>query len=404
MSCSYIVIGANYGDEGKGLITDFLARTAKPDYVVRFNGGAQAGHTVESEGSRSIFKHISAGTFARIPTLLSEFFICNPILFNSEITSHDDVEVLADGRALVSTPFDMLINQAMELVKGKNKHGSCGIGINETMTRSEDPEVAIKLHELSNHSKLREKLIKIRDEYFYHRIASIGLDNVQACDLLTNMEAPVFIDGFLDECEAFMDRITMLDSRKLRPKRVVFEGAQGLGLDELSEGFPHVTRSRTGMTNALTLARAMRLGDNIMPVYVSRAYLTRHGAGYLENELPDKPYIGINERTNVENQHQGAFRYGHLNLDKLKHRIELDRSQAPFLDASIAVTCLDQVDKHVDVCYNSKMITVPKHDLPRYLKGILGSAFTMAFGSYGSTADDVKRMILGEIPTMSFEL
>ena len=82
---AYAVIGANYGDEGKGLITDYLCRQVENPLVIRFNGGAQAGHTVESpEGVRHIFSHFGSGTLAGAPTYLSKHFVVNPILFNRE--------------------------------------------------------------------------------------------------------------------------------------------------------------------------------------------------------------------------------------------------------------------------------------------------------------------------------
>src|ERR1041384_2446319 len=83
---NYAVIGANWGDEGKGLITDYLA-AKEPDssLVIRFNGGANAGHTVVTPaGLRHVFGHYGSGTLAGARTFLSRHFICNPILCNRE--------------------------------------------------------------------------------------------------------------------------------------------------------------------------------------------------------------------------------------------------------------------------------------------------------------------------------
>ena len=80
-----VVIGANYGDEGKGLATDYLASQGTKSLVVRFNGGAQAGHTVVTpDGCRHVFHHFGSGVFAEADTFLSKFFIVNPILFRTE--------------------------------------------------------------------------------------------------------------------------------------------------------------------------------------------------------------------------------------------------------------------------------------------------------------------------------
>src|SRR6266850_5209509 len=79
-----VVIGANFGDEGKGLITDYLCSKGA-GIVIRFNGGANAGHTVVTpEGERHVFRHVGSGTFLGVPTFLSQFFVCNPIAFFKE--------------------------------------------------------------------------------------------------------------------------------------------------------------------------------------------------------------------------------------------------------------------------------------------------------------------------------
>jgi adenylosuccinate synthase len=80
----FAVIGAFFGDEGKGLMTDYLAnKLGKNTLVIRYNGGAQAGHTVATTcGRRHVFKHFGSGCFLEAPSYLSEFFICNPILFH----------------------------------------------------------------------------------------------------------------------------------------------------------------------------------------------------------------------------------------------------------------------------------------------------------------------------------
>src|SRR5580698_7114906 len=81
---AYAVIGANFGDEGKGLITDFLCSQLDDCLVVRFNGGAQAGHTVVTLRGRHVFHHFGSGTFNDSPTFLSRFFVVNPLLWEKE--------------------------------------------------------------------------------------------------------------------------------------------------------------------------------------------------------------------------------------------------------------------------------------------------------------------------------
>ncbi|MEJ2125462.1 MAG: adenylosuccinate synthetase, partial [Alphaproteobacteria bacterium] len=131
------VIGAAYGDEGKGLITDALvASCGAAATVVRFNGGAQAGHTVTlPDGRRHVFHHIGSGTLAGAPTFLSRFFVANPILLATEIANLAAMgftpSIAIDPDAPVTTPFDMMINQFAETARGSGRHGSCGLGFGE---------------------------------------------------------------------------------------------------------------------------------------------------------------------------------------------------------------------------------------------------------------------------------
>ena len=158
MKSAKVVIGANYGDEGKGMVTDWLcSRSSIKPLVVRFNGGAQAGHTVITpEGQRHVFGHIGSGSFLGCPTHLSRFFISNPILLLSELNEFGrNIEISVDPESIVTTPYDMVINQIALLNEGVNT--SCGVGINETVTRSDTINLQIK--DLSD--ALEEKLLVI---------------------------------------------------------------------------------------------------------------------------------------------------------------------------------------------------------------------------------------------------
>src|SRR5262249_4576381 len=158
------VIGANFGDEGKGLITDFLAaKDPANTMVIRFNGGAQAGHTVVTPaGRRHVFHHFGAGSLAGARTFLSRFFIVNPFLWYKERQELPELTepMAVDRRAMLTTPYDMLINQEAERFRGRQRHGSCGIGINETVERC-GGEFATHVADIERPNRLRELLIKI---------------------------------------------------------------------------------------------------------------------------------------------------------------------------------------------------------------------------------------------------
>ena len=147
MKKAYAVIGANFGDEGKGLMTDLFCRTGGSVINIRSNGGAQAGHTVcTSDGRRHVFSHIGSGSFAGADTYLSGYFILNPMLFSKEaaVLGKDTGNIFIDRHCIVTLPCDMLINQFVETARGKSRHGSCGVGIFETIVRNRDSRYALR--------------------------------------------------------------------------------------------------------------------------------------------------------------------------------------------------------------------------------------------------------------------
>lgn len=323
------VIGANFGDEGKGLVTDYLCRTQGAGMVVRFNGGAQAGHTVvNQDGRRHIFHHFSSGSFVGVPTYLSKFFILNPICFYMEKQQLSLIglnpTVYAHPECLVTTFADMIINQALENKRGNKRHGSVGVGINETIERSGVPELAITMGDLWNDSKaLEKKLVQICGKYSKFRtgvaIADSGL----------------MIERFISGCREFANDVHPLGIAQC--KDPIFEGAQGLLLDQNNkEFFPHLTRSNTGMQNVRMLCGQAGI-DKIEAYYVSRTYLTRHGAGPLPGE---DSKMSFTDDTNIENTFQGPLRFAALDVARLRARCAKDFGSA---DYKLALTHADQL-------------------------------------------------------------
>ena len=312
-----IVCGANWGDEGKGLMTDYFSQ--KPNsIVVCSNGGAQRGHTVTTpDAIRHIFHHFGSGTFNRVSTYLSEDFIVNPIIFKQE---YDDLMKLGyipntyiNQNCMVTTPFDMMANQIIEESRGKNKHGSCGLGIFETIKRYK--------------AGITDIDYRIRDYY----VDLFKRENI----ILSSEWTKIFMDNgifehFLDDW-GFMNNhsLTISDDYFLNQfDIIVFEAAQGLLLDQNNtEYFPHLTPSNTGIKNPKKIIEKVKWNDeiNIETCYVSRTYLTRHGAGKFPSECPKKL---INEYmydyTNVPNPFQDTLRYGTLDLGELYSRCSND--------------------------------------------------------------------------------
>lgn len=358
-----VVIGANFGDEGKGLMTDYFASQYDKSIVVRFSGGAQAGHTVVTPDSiRHIFSHFGSGTLADADTYLSKHFITNPILFKKEymgletkgLTPH----VFVDEKCMVTTPYDMLINQIVEEFRGKDRHGSCGLGINETDHRH--AFISLYFADLENKVKVVDKLFQIKDDYLPKRLDELGVTAIPTkySDLLKNNN---LIDNYLKDIDFMLEKTALAKADVLHNyDNIIFEGSQGLLLDQNNKAYsPYLTPSNVGMQNVAEILNELSYNDNeIEIVYATRCYMTRHGAGMFYTETPNKPFPGIVDLTNISNQFQGTLRFGLLDLDLLKNTIDKDlefaKNSKLNYKMSLAITCLDQLDGAVDYFDNGR--------------------------------------------------
>lgn len=325
--------------------------------VVRFNGGAQAGHTVcTHDGLRHVFQHVGSGAFLGVPTFLSQFFVVNPILFFKELTELNKIGiypiVYAHPQCLVTTFADMIINQRKEDDRGLRRHGSCGVGFNETIERSRIPELTITMSDLWNNTQtLNDKLERICNKYAVFRTGS-------------PINEPAMTQAFIKGCWALANHVHPLGIGQCVDP--VFEGAQGLLLDqENTEYFPHLTRSNTGMKNVRILCAQAGITD-IDTYYVSRTYLTRHGAGPLPGEDDRLSYI---DDTNTPHAYQGKLRFAKLDYSRMLRRCFKDFGTEKF---SIALT-------HLDQCPPMKMFD-----------GVgINELGNLRLYSYGPTRDDV---------------
>ena len=342
MKRAMVVIGANYGDEGKGLMVDFLAAGVSGErVVVRFNGGAQAGHTVVTpNGRRHVFSHHGAGTLAGAATYLAKHYVLNPLLYWHEARQLLDLGaapvVAADPRCYVTTPYDMMVNQAVEDHRADGRHGSVGVGFGETIERNSYPAFQLWKVDLADAKLTAEKVRFIRDRWLPQRLGQLGLPGFPRDDKRLSDEA---LGRIVESFTAFDRAVLTAGAEFLERKAVIFEGAQGLSLDMDGPNFPHVTRSNTGLKNVVPLASALGLSLDV--IYVTRPYLTKHGAGPLIDEYaPDPP---IEDATNQEHPYQGRLRFAALDVPALLARVAEDVKLAPDASVSMAMTCLDHV-------------------------------------------------------------
>lgn len=380
MKTAFGVIGANYGDEAKGSNVDRIVHGlgGKVVVVVRSNGGAQAGHTVVTpDGRRHVFHHIGSGAYAGAATHLSRFFVHHPMSFMAErdelAAEGACVKVTADPHGYVTTPWDMMVNQVLEVSRGRDRHGSCGYGLGETMGRNEETMYGLNFGDLS-WSGLRRKLESIRDIWLRDRLLVLGVTPDE--EMTRVIASPAVMEHFLADCAEFVGAVRPMDDAELgKARHVVFEGAQGLLLDQRGKDFPHVTRSNTGIQNMAAIAREAGIG-RIEATYATRAYLTRHGAGPMPDERDISQWFDVVDATNVPNAWQSAIRYGLLNVDLLAASIRNDVVKAPGMDVvvSLAVSCLDQiVTGRVPCVVSGASVFVDAAELPGMLAKRVGA-------------------------------
>lgn len=400
------VIGSMYGDCGKGLMVDYFAHKHEKSIVVRHNGGAQAGHTVQTpEGERHVFSHFGSGSFVNTATYLSEFFVCSPLLYMKEKTLLHDLGVfpslIVHPDSLVTTPYDMIINMILEARRGGERHGSCGVGFGETVARSQSHgKLTVRDLKVMSRAELRSQLDDIRTEYVDDRFKDQPLDRNTNSDAswMSILQSEDLINDWLDASATFISDVTIGGYDTIDNDTIIFEGAQGLMLDQQSPDFPHVTRSNTGVTNIISILRQMQKSidgftvDDFEVVYVSRAYTTRHGAGPLdfEQELP----YDIVDQTNIPNINQGDLRFAPLLLDTLSSVTLHDFTQLGTCDTnhgtefnarvSMAFTCLDQLGPECTFVAGG-VVTTTSHD---DMVGLLTES--SAYTSFGPTRKDIK--------------
>lgn len=363
-----VIIGSGYGDEGKGLATDYFTAHSTVGLgnvcVVRFNGSAQAGHTVDVGKSRHVFSHFGSGSYAGASTYLAHPFVVHPMLFRKEYEAIELLkfgkrpapkidEVMVSSKCYVTTPWDMIINQHIENNRANNRHGSCGIGFGETIERSDVHFHLLTVGDLLNSDKdiFRKNLIDIRRNYLKNRCRE--LNTKLSSEEETLYFSDNILENFIKDCEFFISNTKVAPIYTLTSfLHLIFEGAQGLMLDQDYGIFPHVTRSNTGLKNVMTILDSFNFLDLVNRIdvrYITRTYTTRHGAGYLpfEFKLPcTKLYPGIEDKTNIDGPWQGGLRFTYLNLDEIRKAIQYDINN--YADSRVKVsgvmTCCDQVE------------------------------------------------------------
>jgi adenylosuccinate synthase len=335
---AYIVVDLGFGDSGKGILTDFLARHLDAGVVVRYNGGAQAGHNVVAPDKRQhTFSQFGSGTFIPgVKTYLSKHVVIHPgaLLLEGDILEGMGVKdafsrIRLSDQALVVTPFHQAANHIREIVRSENRHGSCGVGVGEAVEDSlSNVGDCILAGDLSDPPKLRRKLKSLRE---YKREQLVGLYKDKLKDDALAREWEIFerqdvIDAWISSIARVGEFGLVVSDAVLQrwlhqAEAVIFEGAQGVLLDADAGFHPYTTWSRCTAANAYDLIREMAPDSQVYQIGVMRSYAVRHGPGPLPTETDALTTI-VSEH-NKYNEWQGAVRYGWFDAVLARYALEL---------------------------------------------------------------------------------
>ena len=361
------LVGLGFGDCGKGLFTDALCRRWPVHTVARFNGGAQAGHNVVlPDGRHHTFSQFGAGTFVPgVHTLLASAVVVHPTALLVEETFLRRAGIadalsrltIAAGCRL-TTPYHQAAGRVRERLRGTRAHGSCGVGVGETVAHEiAHPDEALRYADLAHPRRAREKLAAIRRTLAAQldlRALDAGDDEVRV------LHDDDIAERWLEQAHRLASQVAPADeavvsARLQREGTLLFEGAQGVLLDE-SRGFhPHTTWSDVTPAGADAVLASAGIRAPVLRLGIVRAYMTRHGAGPLPTH--DAALDGLAEPHNDDGGWQGRFRRGHPDAVLLRYAVEA----AGPLDG-LMVSHLDAVDRGTPLHWCSSYLAAPEDD------------------------------------------
>lgn len=336
MSTCWFLAGLGFGDEGKGSCTDALIRHTGADLIVKYNGTAQCAHNVSlPDGRHHTFSQFGSGSFVSgVKTFLSRFVLINPLsmMIEAESLAKQGVtdiwsRTYIDRRAIVITPFQRSLNRLQELSRGDNRHGSTGMGIGVAREHSfSHPEATLYAEDLGYPYVARRKLELSRDicreevlalEYDTSKGQEVGRREKEVISLKSTVDW--YLEKYADWCQKMNG---IVDEPPFRNNGIIFEGAQGVLLDEKWGFQPNTTWTDITFTNAETILREMDYTEPIHKIGVLRSYYTRHGAGYFPSEDTSGWMKSVlAEEHNKGEEYTGEFRVGRFDLPMAQYAL-----------------------------------------------------------------------------------
>ena len=339
-----VLLGLQWGDEGKGKIVDVL--TPSYDIIARFQGGPNAGHTLEFEGIKHVLHTIPSGIFHKeVINLVGNGVVIDPVVFSAELDKLKPFNIDFKTRLLLSKkahlilPTHKLLDAASEQAKGKNKIGSTLKGIGPTyMDKTGRNGLRVGDIHSPNFKEKYDALVEKHEGILQHH-TDFSYD-------LASLEKPWF------EAIEVLKQLTAVDSEHylntalLSGKKVLAEGAQGTMLDIDFGTYPFVTSSNTVTAGTCTgLGIAPTKIGSVIGIF--KAYCTRVGSGPFPTELDDE----VGELIRQEGREFGATtgrprRCGWLDLVQLRYAIMING----VTELSMMKSDVLSIFEHINVC------------------------------------------------------
>jgi adenylosuccinate synthase len=288
-----VVIGAQWGDEGKGKIVDWLSERA--DVVVRFQGGHNAGHTLVVGDKTYKLSLLPSGIVRQKMSVIGSGVVVDPqalldeikVVTDQGVNISPETLILADNASLI-LDIHRRIDKAREVIRGEKKIGTTGRGIGPAY----EDKVARRAIRVSDLNDPDDLLLKLKEQFSYHNIFLREADE----EIASVEEAYEYLQNLAPDILKFAQPVwRRLDEFRHMDKRILFEGAQGVMLDVDHGTYPYVTSSNTIAGQAAT-------GSGTGPTTIgyvlgiTKAYTTRVGSGPFPSELTDSIGQTLGER------------------------------------------------------------------------------------------------------------
>lgn len=334
MAKNVVVLGTQWGDEGKGKIVDLL--TDKASYVVRYQGGHNAGHTLVIDGEKTVLHLIPSGILrANVKCVIGNGVVLSPEALLKEMTMLEQRGVPVKERLVLSEacplilPFHVALDVAREQARGDKKIGTTGRGIGPAY-EDKVARRSLRVGDLFNPTLFAEKLKTLME---LHNFTLTQYYKVDAVDYQTTLDNALALADMLKSM--VVDVTDLLDKARKAGQEIMFEGAQGSLLDIDHGTYPYVTSSNT-------TAGGVATGAGFGPRYIDyvlgivKAYTTRVGSGPFPTELDSE----VGEHLGVKGHEFGATtgrkrRCGWFDAVAVRRAVQLN---------SISGFCLTKLD------------------------------------------------------------